>query len=189
MVARWIRRVLGTIAGLAVALSIGVWPASAGGGGGGACPEPLAEGTGTRVEMTEACFTPATLHVRAGQQVSFVNLDPYAHNVVATGWGWGHVDALERGDSFVALFDEPGVYPYACYLHYGMAGTVIVDGGNGASDAPGSGEVDAAVLEVSSPATPNEGGFTRAIVAGSVGLAAGLTAGVIVGWRRRARPA
>jgi hypothetical protein len=38
----------------------------------------------------------------------------------------GGFDDLLEGDSIAATFDAPGVYPFACYLHPGMVGAVVV---------------------------------------------------------------
>lgn len=119
--------VAGLLAGLAV---VGAGPASAGGGGGGGhCPDPLAEATGTEVEMQDACFTPATLHVAAGELVTFRNLDPFPHNIAPAGWRWGHIDDLRQGETYRTRFDDAGVYPFACSLHPGMTGAIVVEGG------------------------------------------------------------
>ena len=114
------------VAVAATVLATGALPASA--GGGGHCAEPLAEGAGTAVDMVDACFAPAVLHVGVDEEVTFTNLDPMAHNVAPAGWGWGHIEDIPEGGSFTATFDEAGVYPYACSLHPGMTGAVIVGG-------------------------------------------------------------
>ena len=112
------------VAVAATVLATGALPASA--GGGGRCAEPLAEGAGTAVDMVDACFAPAVLHVGVDEEVTFTNLDPMAHNVAPAGWGWGHIDDIPEGGSFATTFEEAGVYPYACSLHPGMTGAVIV---------------------------------------------------------------
>ena len=167
--ARQVARV-GTLVGAAMAvLALGALPAGA--GGGGHCADPLAEGAGTAVDMVDACFTPAVLHVGVREQVTFTNLDPMPHNVAPAGWGWGHVDEIPEGGSFTTTFDEAGVYPYACSLHPGMTGAVIVGGETGGADA---GEL-AVVADVTQPSTSGESPWWAAI-AGMIGLAAGYAA-------------
>jgi len=148
----------------ATALAAGALPASA--GGGGHCAEPLAEGAGTAVDMVDACFAPAVLHVGLDEEVTFTNLDPMAHNVAPAGWGWGHIQAIPEGGSFSATFDEAGVYPYACSLHPGMNGAVIV--GGTAEPEPATIVTDAA------PQPPQAGASAwRIVIAGVLGAACG----------------
>lgn len=96
-------------------------PASAGGG----CPEPpVAEASGSVVKLVGFCITPTVLHVRAGTTVTWTNADPVVHNVWGAGWSRGE---LEPGQSGTWTFDAPGTYPYACTLHPGMTGAIVVD--------------------------------------------------------------
>ena len=155
--------VVGAVLGI---VALGALPAGA--GGGGHCADPLAEGEGAAVDMLDACFTPAVLHVGVEEEITFTNLDPMAHNVAPAGWGWGHVDALRQGESFTARFDEAGIYPYACSLHPGMTGAVIVGGGTGDADA---GEL-AVAADVTQPPTGGGSAWWVAI-AGAAGIAAG----------------
>jgi len=66
-----------------VAPLLGAVPARAGGG----CHEGMTRGTGTAIKIVDACFTPTILHVRPGQTVTWVNADPFVHNITANGWG------------------------------------------------------------------------------------------------------
>ena len=155
-------------------------------GGGGHCEDPLAEGAGAVVDMLDACFTPAVLHVGVDDEITFTNLDPMAHNVAPAGWGWGHVDALRQGESFTTSFDETGVYHYACSLHPGMTGAVIVGGATG--DAA-TGDADAGEMAVAADVTQpptGSGSPWWVAIAGAAGLAAGYALARI---RRGARSA
>ena len=134
-------------------------------GGGGHCDDPTAEGTGTSVEMIGACFTPTLLRADVGETITFTNRDPMEHNVAPAGWGWGHVDALRQGESFTAAFDEPGIYTYACSLHPGMTGAVVIE------PQPSLGS---ATVAASSPGGLEPG---VAIAIGVVGIVAGYTVG------------
>jgi len=100
-------------------------PAAAGGG----CHTGATQGTGDTVELVDACPTPTILTIDPGGTVSFVNHDPFAHNVI--GSAWGHPEDLNQGDGFTATFDEPGVYPWACWYHPGMTGAIVVGDGTG----------------------------------------------------------
>lgn len=115
-------------------------PAAAGGG----CHAGPTQGTGDTVELVDMCFTPSNLQVQPGDSVTFVNQDPFVHNV--GGSLWGHYDDLSPGDAFTATFDEDGIYPFACSYHPGMTGAIVV--GDGVGDGNG------AVVEVSSFSRP-----------------------------------
>jgi plastocyanin len=103
-------------------------PATAGGG----CHEGLTEGTGPTVTIVDACFGPAIVRAEPGDTITFVNNDTFAHNV--GGSGWGHYDNLAAGDRFSATFADAGLYPFACTLHQGMVGVVVVGDALGAGD-------------------------------------------------------
>lgn len=103
-------------------------PAAAGGGGG--CHDGLTQGKGDTITAADACFTPSILYVDPGATITFLNKDPFVHNVAANGWG--HFDDMNEGDSFTATFQDPGVYPFACLYHPGMTGAIFVGDGMGA---------------------------------------------------------
>jgi plastocyanin len=118
-------------------------PASA--GGGGACHQrDMTTSVRNDVVMKDFCFKSTITRVHAGEPVTFTNKDPYAHNVVGWRGDWGRFRNMQQGDTFAYTFNEPGVYPFACYLHYGMTGAVVVDeelqAGSAASVVPGSGD-------------------------------------------------
>jgi plastocyanin len=149
---------------LLLGLVIPAMPASAGGG----CHGGATTGTGDTVEMVDACFTPSTLQVDPGAEVAFVNRDPMVHNVTALGWG--NFEDMTLGDAFTATFAEPGIYPYACAYHPGMAGAIVVGDGLGA----GNGEL-VTVSAFREPQAP-----LRAEAAGSTSTASSGSA--VAGW-------
>ncbi len=87
-------------------------------GGGGHC-EPT-DGRGTTVELSGACFSATTSFVEPGETVTFVNRDPYFHNV--SGSGWGHYEDMAEGDTYSTSFTDQGVFAFACTLHPGYDG-------------------------------------------------------------------
>src|SRR5688500_18202097 len=103
-------------------------PASAGGG----CHRDMeagpVEGTGTTVEMSNLCMTPSVLRTDVGSTVTFVNRDKILHNLFGSGMDVGD---LEPGAAASIRFDKPGTYPYACFLHVAMVGSVVVGDGHG----------------------------------------------------------
>jgi plastocyanin len=73
-------------------------------------------------------FTPATLTVKAGTTVTWVNRDDIPHLVIAaTSPPAFRSAALDTDDRYAFVFDRPGRYPYFCALHPHMQGTVVVD--------------------------------------------------------------
>jgi plastocyanin len=175
------RRTLLVLAATAIcSLALPALPAFAGGGG---CHGTATTGEGDTVEISDGCFDPTTLQVDPGDRVTFVNLDPYVHNVSAVGWG--HLGDLNEGDSFQATFDEAGVYPFACQYHPGMTGAIVV--GDGATLAGGTPVVSdtAADTEAASnaPAAASTNTTTGWVAGGAIGLAAGIAIGALA--RRR----
>jgi plastocyanin len=156
--------VLGTLAGSAVALA---------GGGGHCAPE---EASTDLVVLEDACFSPSTVHADAGTTITFESRDPFAHNVVGTGWG--HWEDLDRGDRFEASFADEGLYPFACTIHPGMNGVIVVGDQDGAAVATTTGSSTA-----TTPPAPGDGPW---LAAGAVGLIVGAAAGAgLVTVRRR----
>jgi plastocyanin len=165
-------------------------PAAAGGGG---CHTGATQGTGDTVELVDACPTPTILTIDPGGTVSFVNEDPFAHNVI--GSAWGHPEDLNQGDGFTATFDEPGVYPWACWYHPGMTGAIVVGDGTGVGNG--------AVVDVSSFSQPEpspvvevrtvtrQASGTPAVAGWVIGpvLGIGIGLGIAALIRRRPRPA
>jgi plastocyanin len=165
------------LAGLVTAAT----PASAGGG----CHTGPTQGTGTAVDLKDACFTPSLLRVAEGSTVTFTNDDPFVHNV--SGSLWGHYDDLRPNTTFSATFDRAGIYPYACTIHPGMTGVIVVGDGTGSGNgavvtsdpASGSGPTTADTV----PVAPDDR-WAQA-VALVVGLAFGVIVGIALAARRR----
>ena len=139
--------------------------ASAGGGG---CHDGTTEERGTSIEMVNACFTPTTLFAEPGDRITFTNRDGFAHNVTANGWGY--FDDLGTGEQFSTSFSDEGVFPYACTLHSGMTGAIVVGQGD---DGAGVAAVAPAPSRRHRP--PPRG--DRWVAAGLFGLVLGAAAG------------
>jgi plastocyanin len=145
-------------------------------GGAGHCEN--AEARGTRVVLAEACFTPTTLFADPGATITFVNEDPFAHNV--SGAGWGHYDDMGQGSRFTMSFADEGVYAYACTLHPGMTGSIVVGEGDSGATVAAAGDVPPSTT----PAEPAP--ESRAwMLAGAVGLLIGGVAGAGIASTRR----
>ncbi len=169
------------LAGAALALPA---PATAGGGG---CLE-VTEGTGTTVEMLNACLTPTLLRVEPGETVTFVNRDDFRHVIAGSGYAWASDGNMRPDEAFTATFDTDGVYPYQCWLHPGMAGAVIVGDGTGLGAADRAGVIAAPVQEplpevvyvTRAPEVRSVTASSGRPVAWAGGIVVGLAAGVIV---------
>ena len=70
-------------------------------------------------------FEPATLTVKAGTTVTWVNHDDEPHTATATDKRFNS-KTLDNGDRFSQEFNAPGVYNYYCALHPKMTGKIIV---------------------------------------------------------------
>ncbi len=71
-------------------------------------------------------FSPGTVTVKAGETVTWTNLDEEPHTVVSVE-GIFRSSALDTKDSFSFKFERPGTYRYLCTLHPKMLGTVVVE--------------------------------------------------------------
>lgn len=150
---------------------VGMTAASA--GGGGHCE--VNEGSGTRVELSGACFTPTTLFAQPGETISFVNRDPVAHNV--SGSDWGHPEDMREGDRFATSFADEGVYAYSCTLHPGMTGSIVI----------GEGDSTTAVMdaEPGAPSAAPSLDLKNVFLVGAAGLLIGAVGGATVVTVRR----
>jgi plastocyanin len=88
---------------------------------------PSATKTAT-VDIKSFKYKPATVHVRAGGRVTFVNDDSAGHTATFTaGPSKLDTDRLERGDRAALTFPKAGKYAYVCAFHAFMKGEVVVD--------------------------------------------------------------
>jgi plastocyanin len=78
-----------------------------------------------KIEVKDFMFSPTTLTVAAGAQVSWVNKDDEPHTVVSDT-GLFRSGALDTDESFSFKFDKPGMYRFTCSIHPRMVGTIIV---------------------------------------------------------------
>lgn len=83
----------------------------------------------TTVTIQNFAFVPASLTVKAGTEVTWINKDSTVHDVTSTdGPAVGAAitdlfasEVLNQGDSFSFTFSEPGTYYYQCTIHASMA--------------------------------------------------------------------
>ena len=142
---------------LFLAMSVGLLfvlvPAVPARAGGGCHGGPVKDVTGTSVDSTVdlegMCFVQTIIRVKPGQSVTWKNGDPMDHMVTGAGVTWGSLEDLRPGQTVTYRFERPGVYPYACMIHAGMVGAVVVGDGGKATTTESTG---GGVTPVISPA-------------------------------------
>lgn len=80
---------------------------------------------GAEVKIDNFTFTPATVTVAVGTQVTWTNRDDIPHTVVAEDKAIKS-KALDTDEKFTYTFTKPGTYVYFCSIHPKMKGTVVV---------------------------------------------------------------
>ncbi len=103
--------------------------------GGGCRGFASTEATGDEVQMQGSCFVPTVLHVAAGSTVTWTNAGTEPHNVAGATLEWGNYNELRNGEAVQHRFEKQGTYPYYCFVHNGMIGTIVVGDGHAASSA------------------------------------------------------
>ena len=87
------------------------------------------------VQINGKAFQPARLEIKAGEKVTWKNYDLTEHTVTARtkpalpdGQGKPLFDSgvLKPGDTFSYRFEKEGTFEYACTIHPGMTGTIVV---------------------------------------------------------------
>jgi plastocyanin len=71
-------------------------------------------------------FTPATLAVKAGTTVTFINKDDVPHLIVNTQNKFKASPVLDTDQRFSTTLAKPGTYDYFCSLHPKMVGKIVV---------------------------------------------------------------
>ena len=96
--------------------------------GSGGTGDREAEPSTASVAMDGTTFVPGDVTVAVGETVTWVNKDPFPHNVASTPGGFASQD-LQPGDTWRFTPRAEGRFPYVCTLHPGMTGTLIVSKG------------------------------------------------------------
>ena len=92
------------------------------------CSAPSSTAGATVIFIRDFTFQPASVHVKAGGSVAWVNCEPTAipHTSTSDGSGWNS-GSLAPAAAFVRAFPAAGNFPYHCDIHPSMKATVIVD--------------------------------------------------------------
>ena len=77
------------------------------------------------VHMHNFAFVPATVTIKAGDTVEWINDDTDAHTVDSTAKLFDS-GGLDTHDNYSHVFAKAGSFTYFCSLHPYMKGTVIV---------------------------------------------------------------
>ena len=92
-------------------------------------PSPSATASSPAVQntvtMKSLAFTPSTLTVQRGANVTWGNADSTTHTVTSDT-GLFNSGNLNPGDSFTHQFNATGTFPYHCSIHPSMKGTILV---------------------------------------------------------------
>ena len=87
---------------------------------------------GGRIDRSEArwypigdAFIPASLTVKAGTKVTFINDDDDAHTATADDASWDS-EGLNQTEKWTHAFAKAGKIAYHCTVHPMMHGTIIV---------------------------------------------------------------
>lgn len=83
-------------------------------------------------ETSNACFSPASLTINAGDTIEWTNVDTAAHTVTGGSPANGPSGVFDSslimgGASFENTFDEAGSYDYFCMVHPWMVGDIQVN--------------------------------------------------------------
>jgi plastocyanin len=154
--------------------------------GGGCHQEVEASATeasaATTVKLDGCTFAPTITRVPVGTEIKWINVTDGVHDVVGRKFEWSS-QALERGQTYAHTFAKPGVYPYSCSFHPGMAGMVVV----GSPATADTADIQqAAAVEPVNTGSSSDGSAVPLVAAGAVGLLGGLALGA-VGMRAFAR--
>ena len=87
--------------------------------------QATAADAGPQVIIDNYAFSPASLTVKVGTTVTWINQDDDAHTVDSTQ-GKFKSGTLNKGGQFEFRFTEAGEYPFFCRFHPKMTGKVIV---------------------------------------------------------------
>ena len=137
------------------------------------------------IKAMPCAFAPTVARIPVGGRVTFYNGEEVAHLVTGANQEWGSRDAeLKPGQQVSYTFATAGIYPYACALHRGMSGVIIV-GDVVAAGATGDAGGNATTTSSAAPAPGQSAGAESAIAAAVAGAAIAAVVGAAVIARRR----
>ena len=78
------------------------------------------------IDNKQMTFAPYVGVVAAGSKVTFLNSDPFPHNVFSPDNDRFNMGAIAQGNARAKTFTSPGTYSLLCNLHPGMLGYLVV---------------------------------------------------------------
>ena len=129
----------------------------------------------TTVKLDGCTFAPTITRVPVGTAITWINTTDGVHDVVGRKFEWSS-QPLERGATYARAFAKPGVYPYSCSFHPGMAGIVVV---GSPATAEAADIQQAAAIEPVDSGSSSDGSAVPLLAAGAVGLLGGLALGAV----------
>ena len=78
------------------------------------------------VRIDNFSFSPATITVKSGTQITWTNHDDIPHTVVSDDKSFKS-KALDTDEKFTFTASKPGTYSYYCSIHPKMTGKLIVE--------------------------------------------------------------
>lgn len=155
---------------------------------------PASTGSGTNIKLEPCAFAPTVTSVAVGSTVTFRNGPDFTHLITGANQAWGSPDVEIQPNATAAYdFDKAGTYPYACALHPGMSGVIVV----GDTAAAGAGAAAAGTTTTGTSTTPAATTSASTSPAAdplaiAVSVLAGMVVGALVVWvalrRRTHRP-
>lgn len=94
----------------------------------GTCTAPTNAGGSTIVFIKDFAFQAATIHVKSGSSVAWVNCESTntPHTSTSDVGAWDSA-SLAPTAAYTRTFPTAGTFPYHCAIHPSMKATVIVD--------------------------------------------------------------
>jgi plastocyanin len=78
------------------------------------------------VKIDNFSFSPLTLTVKAGTQITWTNADDIPHTVVSNDQSFKS-KVLDTDEKFTFTASKPGTYTYYCSIHPKMTGKLVVE--------------------------------------------------------------
>src|SRR5437867_878906 len=82
--------------------------------------------TPNQIGIDNFSFTPPTLTVKAGTDVTWINFDDVPHIIASTRPKLASSPVLDTNQRFTSRFDTAGTFDYFCSIHPTMTGRIVV---------------------------------------------------------------
>jgi plastocyanin len=81
---------------------------------------------GIQVTISGFAFSPATLTIKVGTEVTWTNLDSVEHGVTSSTGNELSSPLIPQNGTYSHVFNSLGTYDYHCSVHLTMTGIIIV---------------------------------------------------------------